>query len=162
MNATSPRVWSLVALAFVAATAALAHEPAKTRTKMAKGTKTLWPAGDLRWSPMAGLPGGQQAPLWGDPAKGEHGILYKWPAGTDVPVHWHSHGDHGVIVSGTLTLAVDGAPPKELPAGSYFSLAGGMRHATGCKAGADCVFFVHREGVFDVQGLPETGAAPKK
>lgn len=148
------------AVALAAAAVLTAHEPA--RAKMAKGTKTLWAPGEVRWSPMAGLPGARQAALWGDPAKGEHGILYRWPAATDVPVHWHTNGDHGVVISGTMSLAVDGAPAKDLPAGSYFSLSGGMRHTTSCKSGTDCVFFVHREGLFDVQGLPEAAATPPK
>jgi hypothetical protein len=48
-----------------------------------------------------------------------------------------------------LTLAVEGAPAKAFPAGSYFSLAGGVKHATSCRKGRDCVFFIEREGPFD-------------
>jgi quercetin dioxygenase-like cupin family protein len=108
--------------------------------------------------PMEGLPGAQQATLWGDIAKGEHGALYKWPAGTTAPLHWHTNGEHGVVVSGTLTLAPEGGSAKELPAESYVSMAGGTKHATTCTAAADCVFFIHREGKFDVNmvGAAET------
>lgn len=118
---------------------------------------TLSPAGDLKWSPMAGLEGAEQSPLWGDPTKEAHGIFYKWPAGTKVPLHTHTFGDRGVVISGTMTLAVDGAPPKKLPPGSYFSLAGGTKHATGCEDGAPCVFFIQREGLFDAV-MVEAGA----
>jgi quercetin dioxygenase-like cupin family protein len=111
---------------------------------------TLMPASDVKWGPMEGLEGAKQAPLWGDPTKGEHGILYQWPAGTLVPQHTHTFGDRGVVISGTMTLAVDGAPAKKLPPGSYFSLAGGVKHVTGCEEGAPCVFFLQREGKFDV------------
>ena len=86
---------------------------------------TLMPAADIKWGPMEGLEGAKQAPLWGDPTKEAHGILYQWPAGTKVPLHTHTFGDRGVVISGTMTLAVDGTPPKRLPPGSYFSLAGG-------------------------------------
>ena len=147
------------ALLWATAGLTLAHEPA--RGKITKNTKTVWSAGDVKWAPMAGLPGAGEATLWGDPSKGEHGILYRWPAGANVPVHWHTHGDHGVVISGTMALAVDGAAPKDLPPGSYFSLAGGVRHATSCKPGADCVFFIHREGMFDVQGLPAAAPSTK-
>lgn len=127
--------------------------------KIPPGTKVLWSAGEVKWETMPGLAGATQARLWGDPTKGEHGILYKWKAGTDVPVHTHTNGEHGVIVAGTLTLAVEGAPPKELAPGAYFSMAGGTKHATTCRPGADCVFFIHREGPFDAHMVQVTGAA---
>lgn len=117
--------------------------------RVLKGTKILWAPGEVKWAPMPGLAGAMQSPLWGDPDKGEHGVLYKWPAGTTVADHFHNHGDRGVVVTGTMTLAVDGAKLKELPPGSYFSLGGGVKHATACKKGADCVFFIQREGRFD-------------
>jgi anti-sigma factor ChrR (cupin superfamily) len=118
--------------------------------RIAKGTAVLWPSGEIKWVPMpGGPPGALQSPLWGDATAGEHGMLYKWPAGTQVPVHTHSNGEHGSVVAGTLSLAVNGAPHKELPPGSYFSMAGATPHATHCKAGADCVFLIHREGAFD-------------
>ena len=118
---------------------------------------TVWPASDIKWTPMAGLEGAQQAPLWGDPTKEAHGILYKWAAGTKVPLHTHTFGDRGVVISGTMTLAVDGGPAKKLPPGSYFSLAGGTKHETGCEDGAPCVFFIEREGLFDAN-MVDAGA----
>lgn len=117
--------------------------------RIAPGTKVLWPAPEMRWELMPGLPGAQQARLWGDPVRTEHGILYRWKAGTNVPVHTHSNGDRGVIIAGVLTLAVEGGPVQEFPPGSYFSMAGGVRHATTCRKGRDCVFFIQREGPFD-------------
>jgi quercetin dioxygenase-like cupin family protein len=132
---------------------------APAEQKIPQGTKVLWSANEVKWETMPGLAGATQARLWGDPAKSEHGILYKWKAGTDVPVHTHTNGEHGVIIAGTLTLAVEGAPPKEFSPGSYFSMAGGTKHATTCKAGTDCVFFIHREGPFDANMIQITGAA---
>jgi hypothetical protein len=118
--------------------------------RIAKGTAVLWASGEIKWVPMpGGPPGALQSPLWGDATAGEHGMLYKWPAGTQVPVHTHTNGEHGSVISGTLGLAVNGAPLKSLPAGSYFSMAGGTPHATSCAPGADCVFLIHREGAFD-------------
>jgi quercetin dioxygenase-like cupin family protein len=118
---------------------------------------TLWAVGDLKWVPMPGLKGAQQVPLWGDPTTEAHRILYKWPAGTKVPVHTHSYGDRGIVISGTMTLAVEGASPKRLPPGSYFSMAGGTKHATTCEEDVDCVFFIEREGPFDVKMVEGAG-----
>ena len=145
------------AAAMLVGASVLAHEPAAK--KIPKGTATLWSASELKWTPLEALPGAQVATLWGDIATGEHGALYKWPAGTTVPLHWHTHGEHGVIVSGTLALTPEGGAAKELSAGSYFSMAGGAKHATACTAAAECVFFIHREGKFDALMV---GAAEKK
>jgi quercetin dioxygenase-like cupin family protein len=123
--------------------------------------KTLIAASDMKWAPMPGLEGAQQVPLWGDPTKEAHRILYKWPAGTKAPLHSHTSGDRGLIVSGTLSLAVEGAAPKMLPAGSYFSLAGGVKHVTAVEGDAPCVFYVEREGAFDAI-MAEPASAPKK
>jgi len=121
----------------------------------------LMPAADMKWVPMPGLEGAQQVPLWGDPTKAAHRILYKWAAGTKAPLHSHTNGDRGVVVSGTLSLTLEGAEPKLLPAGSYFSLAGGVKHATAVEGDAACVFYIEREGAFDaISAAPAT--APKK
>lgn len=144
------------AAALLVCASVLAHEPAAK--KIAKGTAIIWPASEVKWTPLEALPGAQVAALWGDIATGEHGALYKWPAGTTAPLHWHTNGEHGVIVSGTLALTPEGGAAKELSAGSYFSMAGGAKHVTACTAATDCVFFIHREGKFDVNmvGAAET------
>ncbi len=129
----------------------LSAQAAAPMTQATKITgKTLMPAADMKWVPMPGLEGAQQVALWGDSTKEAHRILYKWPAGTKAPLHTHTNGDRGVVTSGTLSLAVDGAPPKMLPSGSYFSLGAGVPHATAVEGNSACVFFIEREGPFDV------------
>ncbi|HUR29439.1 MAG TPA: cupin domain-containing protein [Planctomycetota bacterium] len=118
---------------------------------------TLMPAADLKWVPMPGLEGATQCALWGDSTKEAHRIFYKWPAGTKAPLHTHTAGDRGVVVSGTLGLAVDGAAVKKLPPGSYFSLAAGTKHATSVEGDAACVFYIEREGPFDAVFVDEAG-----
>jgi quercetin dioxygenase-like cupin family protein len=126
-------------------TAPTAQAPAPTKIT----GKTLMAFDELKWMPMPGLDGAQQALLWGDPTKGAHRILYKWAAGTKAPAHTHTNGDRGLIVSGMLSLAVEGAAPKKLPPGSFFSLAGGVKHITAVEGDAPCVFYIEREGPFD-------------
>lgn len=111
---------------------------------------TLLPVGELKWVPLPGIAGAQQALLWGDPAKGEHRAFFRYPVGLRSPLHTHSRGDRGVVVSGTLSLAVEGAAPVRLPPGSYFSLAGGVKHVTTVEGDEPCVFLIEREGPFDV------------
>lgn len=142
----------------LAATALLVSAQTASSKSASKVTGiTLWPTADVKWQPMPGLEGAQQAPLWGDPTKEAHGILYKWPANTKVPTHTHTYGDRGVVISGTLSLAVEGAPPKKLPPGSYFSMAGGTKHITATEDNAPCVFFLEREGPFDVKMVEAGG-----
>lgn len=153
-------------LTLVASGAALALVPllisaqvdsAKAASQKITG-KVLMAAEELKWVPMEGVEGAQQAVLWGDPKKEAHRILYKWPVGAKAPVHTHTAGDRGVVVSGVLSLAVDGAAPKKLSAGSFFSMAGGTKHATAVEGDAPCVFYIEREGAFDVIMAAEAGA----
>ena len=122
---------------------------------------TLMPAADQKWVAMPGLEGATQCALWGDSTKEAHRILYKWPAGTKAPLHTHTAGDRGVVISGTLSLAVEGAPAKKLPPGSFFSLAAGTKHVTAVEGDAACVFYVEREGPFDAVMVEEAGAKKK-
>lgn len=122
---------------------------------------TLTPAADMKWVPMPGLQGALQVPLWGDSTKEAHRILYKWPAGTMAALHTHTHGDRGVVISGTLVLTLEGAQPKKLPAGSFFSFGANVKHATAVDGEVPCVFYIEREGPFDVVMVTEAGATTK-
>ena len=158
------RTFSLIAtgcaLACVPLLMAAQGDTTKAQAQKISGM-TLMPAADMKWVPMPGLEGAQQVPLWGDSTKEAHRILYKWPAGTKAPVHTHTYGDRGVILSGTLSLAVEGAPAKKLPAGSYFSLAAGTKHVTAVEGDAACVFYIEREVPFDAVMVEEAGAKKK-
>jgi len=124
--------------------------------------KTLIAAEDLEWTALPGIPGAEQSKLAGDPAKGPHRAFFKYPVGLKSPVHTHTHGDRGVIVSGTLSLAVDGAPAMELPPGSFFSLGAGVKHVTAVVGEEPCVFYMEREGPFDVVVPEEAGGKRKQ
>jgi anti-sigma factor ChrR (cupin superfamily) len=148
--------------ALAAMTLLLAAQAQEPKPQPAKITgHTLMPVDQLKWTPMPGLEGAQQATLWGDPTKEAHRVFYKWRAGLKAPEHAHTHGDRGVIISGALSIAVEGAPPKKLPAGSYFSLAGGIKHSTAVDGDTPCVFYIEREGPFDAIMVAEA-SGPKK
>ena len=137
------------ALALVPVLMSAQAEPAKAQVQKITG-KTLIAAEELKWAPVPGIEGAQQAAVFGDPAKEAHRVFYKFPVGLKAGLHTHTYGDRGVIVSGTLGLAVEGAPMKKLPPGSYFSMAGGTKHVTTVEGDAPCVFYVEREGPMDV------------
>jgi quercetin dioxygenase-like cupin family protein len=138
-----------------------AEKPAKAQPTKITG-KTLIAADELKWEPLAGIEGAMQSPVFGDPTKEAHRVFYKFPVGMKAPLHTHTNGDRGVIISGTLALAVEGAAAKKLPPGSYFSLAGGTKHVTTVEGDAPCVFYVEREGPFDVVKVEEAGAKKTK
>ncbi len=123
--------------------------------------KTLIAANELKWIPLPGIEGAQQALVVGDPTKEAHRVFYKYPVGLKSPAHNHSYGDRGVIVSGTLGLAVEGAPMKKLSPGSLFSIGAGISHVTTVEGNEPCVFYIEREGPFDVVVVEEAGAKRK-
>ena len=116
------------------------------------GVAVLTPAADVKWNDVPGFAGVQMAAVQGDPAKGAHHSLLKFTAGFSAPMHHHTADHFVTVISGTVTLTVDGKETK-LPAGSYFSFTGGKPHATACDAGADCVLFLDARAKWDV--VPE-------
>lgn len=116
-------------------------------------------ASELKWVDAPGVKGVQQATGWGDPAKGAHGSFAKFASGTETPLHTHTATGRSIVVSGTIVSAPEGQKPKELGPGSYFSLPGGMKHTTSCKAGAECVIYSQWLGAFDLK--PVEGSEKK-
>jgi len=114
----------------------------------------------LKWTDIPDVKGAKQAVLWGDPSKGAHGMFVTFPAGTEVPLHTHSHDGRGAVISGTLVITLEGKTPKELVSGSYFFVPGEQKHTTGCKSGANCLFLDQSSGAFDLK-MAEATAAPK-
>ncbi|MBL8861528.1 MAG: cupin domain-containing protein [Planctomycetes bacterium] len=121
-----------------------------TRDDLPIRTSQLVAVHELEWRPLPGIAGAEQARLVGDPFQGSHRAYFRYPVGLASPLHAHTHGDRGVVVSGTLSLAVDGAPAKRLGPGSFFSIPAGVPHVTRVEGSEPCVFFMEREGPFDV------------
>jgi len=131
--------------------------------RQAKITGTTFVSVDeLKWTPMADIPGAQMAAVFGDPAKEAHRVFFKFPAGLKAPVHTHTNGDRGVIISGTLVLTPEGGAAKKLPPGSYWSMAGGTKHTTSVDGDKECIFYIEREGRWDVVMAGEAGAKKEK
>ena len=127
--------------------AAIAEEKAAPPAKPANAV--MIPAADLKWSDVPNFPGLKMAVAKGDPMKGASHFFIKFPAAFAAPVHHHT-ADHSVVVlSGTLTLSVDGKDTK-LPAGSFFNFTKKQKHGTTCDAGAECLIFVDGRGKWDV------------
>ena len=147
----------LAAASILAVTVLVSAQDAKPASApMPKITgKSLITVEELKWAPLPGITGAEFAKLVGDPTKEAHRAFFKYPVGLKSPMHSHSFGDRGVVVSGTLSLAVEGAPAKKLGPGSFFSLGSGVQHVTTVEGTAPCVFYMEREGAFDVVAAPE-------
>jgi quercetin dioxygenase-like cupin family protein len=160
---TMKRSWSTIAtVSSAAATLVLlaafqAQQRSTAPAALPIAGKLLVAPGDLKWSALPGIPGAEQAALVGDPAKEAHRAFFRYPVGLKSPPHSHTWGDRGVVVSGMLSLAVDGAAPKRLGPGSFFSIAAGIPHVTTVEGDVPCVFFMEREGPFDVVVAEDSG-----
>jgi quercetin dioxygenase-like cupin family protein len=106
---------------------------------------------ELKWTDAPEVKGVQRAVVWGNGKKSSHGSFAKFPGGFTSPLHTHISDGRSVVVSGTVIETLEGQSPKELPAGSYFFIPGGLKHTTACKAGAECVLYTHWSGAFDLK-----------
>ncbi len=84
-----------------------------------------------------------------DPDTG--GITYyaMFPAGSHFDLHWHSHDEYVVVVSGELSIQL-GEQTHSLSVGSYVVIPGEMPHSWTVPAGeTDAVILVRRAGPAD-------------
>ena len=103
---------------------------------------------DLKWKDM-GIPGVAAAPVSGDMEKGASRFFLKYPVGFVTPKHHHTAHHYVTVVSGTITLTVDGTDHKLGP-GSYFALTEKMPHTAKVEGNEEAVFFIQADGPWDV------------
>jgi mannose-6-phosphate isomerase-like protein (cupin superfamily) len=102
---------------------------------------------ELTWKDM-GIPGVAAAPVSGDMEKGASRFFLKYPVGFVTPKHHHSADHYVTVVSGTITLTVDGTDHKLGP-GSYFALTEKMSHTAKVEGNEEAVFFIQADGPWD-------------
>lgn len=128
-----------VAIALIASTSVMADEAAKS---------VVIPQGDLTWKDM-GIPGVVSATVSGDMATGASEFFLKYPVGFVTPPHHHSADHHVTVISGSITLTVDGKDHLLGP-GSYFTLLGKAVHTAKVEGNEDAVFFIQAQAPWDV------------
>ena len=137
-------------LLMIAAAPSAAAAKDKAAKSAAAKTDLVWPIESMPWKdgPMPGI---KLAALWGDMGKGgAYAVLVKFDAGLMHDNHSHSSDLKIVVVSGVYVhKGVDGKE-HSLKSGSYLIQRGGVLHASGCAAGAECVFFMSSNGKFDM------------
>ncbi|MGH9442392.1 MAG: cupin domain-containing protein [Thermoanaerobaculia bacterium] len=148
-------VLALAAASF-AADAAKSDAPAKTKhAAHAMAKPVQWPADKLTWIDNPGAAGVKLAVLWGDPAKGPHASLHKFPAGFKAPLHTHSSDLRCVVIAGTIIHGEADGTETRLGPGSYYFNPHTEKHTTACDAASECEMFVESSGKFDLKLVGE-------
>ena len=104
---------------------------------------------DLKWKDM-GTPGVKAAVVSGDMEKGPSRFFLIYPVGFVTPLHHHTADHYVTVVSGAITLNVDGKD-HNLGAGSYFALTGKAPHVAKVEGNEPAVFFIQADGPWDVK-----------
>jgi mannose-6-phosphate isomerase-like protein (cupin superfamily) len=115
---------------------------------MAEGKSVVVAKGDLKWKNM-GVPGVEAAQVSGDMQKDASRFFLKYPVGLVTPKHYHTADHYVTVVSGTMTLSLDGKDHK-LPSGSYVALTEKMPHIAKVEGNEDVVLFIQSDGPWDV------------
>jgi len=109
-----------------------------------------------KFGPLPGLPtclsGAVES---GDPMKGPGFILAKLTTGCAIPWHWHSAGEHLMIVGGTARLDMVDAKSEMLTAGGFARLPAHHIHQFVCKK--SCTLFIYTDGAFDIHYADKDG-----
>lgn len=103
---------------------------------------------ELKWKNM-GIPGVDAAPVSGNMKTGPSRFFLKYPAGFVTPSHHHSADHYATVMSGTITLTVNGKKHRLGP-GSYFSLTDQAPHVAKVEGKEPAVFFIQADGPWDV------------
>jgi quercetin dioxygenase-like cupin family protein len=93
------------------------------------------------------------ARLWGNLETGPAGVKVEVKAGAAPFWHMHRHDVRMVVLAGSVEYLESGQPTRTLTPGAYVLQPRGYKHSESCKAGADCVLYIHSARGFDVKPL---------
>lgn len=99
---------------------------------------------DLTWGgcPEFMPEGCNIAVLHGDPATTNSDILFKVPANSDIPMHWHNSAERMVLISGEMEVTYEGEKTQLLKPGHYAYGPAEKPHTARCKDAGPCVLFI--------------------
>jgi quercetin dioxygenase-like cupin family protein len=140
----------LAAACFAALSAHAQAQDAKPKPPSTEELLAADPA-SAKWMPATtpGVPAGAQVALVGvDPTTGGATAYAKFPPGYHLPLHWHSHAEYSVLLSGKANLTAAGKQ-HALEPGSYVVIPAKVQHELTCGAGAECVLLTRRAGPTD-------------
>lgn len=98
----------------------------------------------LEWGPCPDfMPEGcGLAVLHGNPAEPGADVLFKLPAGTTAPPHWHTSAERMVLMSGEMQVEYEGQEQMVLQEGNYAYGPPRVAHWATCTSDEDCVLFI--------------------
>ena len=107
---------------------------------------------DVTWGPPGNTPrfpaGVQTVQLGVDPGSGGPTYLARFPAGSHFDLHWHTHDEYVVVMSGRVTIVL-GDEAHALGQGDYVVIPGSMNHSWDVPAGEPGIILVRRAGPAD-------------
>ena len=113
----------------------------------AAGSAVVVTKADLKWKDLGN--GVTAAPVSGDMEKGASRFFLKYPVGLVTPKHHHNADHYVTVVSGAITLTVEGKEHKLGP-GAYFALTKKVPHTAKVEGNEPAVFFIQADGPWDV------------
>ena len=102
---------------------------------------------ELQWKDMGN--GISAATVSGDMQKGPSRFFLKYPVGLTTPKHHHDTDHYVTVISGSLTLTVEGKEHKLGP-GDYFALTHKAAHVAKVEGNQPAVFFIQADGPWNV------------
>jgi quercetin dioxygenase-like cupin family protein len=102
---------------------------------------------DLKWKDMGN--GVSAAPVSGNMEKGASRFFLKYPVGLVTPKHHHDPDHYVTVLSGSITLTLEGKEYKLGP-GSYFAITKKASHTAKVEGNEDAVFFIEADGPWNV------------
>lgn len=111
------------------------------------GSAVVVAKADLKWKDMGN--GIAAAPVSGNMEKGASRFFLKYPVGLVTPKHHHDTDHYATVVSGTITLTVEGKEHKLGP-GAYFALTKKASHTAKVEGNEEAVFFIQANGPWNV------------
>jgi len=93
-------------------------------------------------------PGIMTAPIAVDPKTGGPLGYVKLPPKYVFPMHWHSHPEYAVLISGKASFTLDGKTHPLSP-GAYVIIPAKAHHSVTCSAESECVILARRGGPLD-------------
>jgi mannose-6-phosphate isomerase-like protein (cupin superfamily) len=113
----------------------------------AGGPSVVVTKGELAWKDMGN--GVAAAPVSGDMQKGASRFFLKYPVCLVTPMHHHNADHYVTVVSGSITLTVEGKDHKLGP-GDYFELTKKAPHVAKVEGKDAAVFFIQADAPWDV------------
>ena len=106
---------------------------------------------DLKWGPCPPfMPDGCAiAVLHGDPSKNNVDVLFKVPANSDIPNHWHNSPERMILLSGELEVTYEGEETRIMKVGTYAYGPSKKPHTARCGDGDPCIIFIAFEEPLD-------------